>query len=64
MFGSNVPQLMQMISDEIDDYHLVKSNGPPATPKQTFELTEMVPCEQERFDAKKAIEDVSIELNA
>lgn len=61
MFGSNVPRLMQMIGDEIDAYRRLKEGGDPADEgRRTYELGEMVPCEQERYDARKAIEDVCV----
>lgn len=59
MFGSNVPRLLQMISDEIDAYRRMKE-GEPDSGRRMYELTEMVPCEQERYDARKAIEDVCL----
>lgn len=59
LFGTNVPALLKMIVEEVEIYRRVKQ-GEEMADRPMFELTEMVPCESERYNAKKEVEDVSI----
>lgn len=56
VFGTNAPELMKCISDEID---LQKAYVAGETGRTFYELNEMVPCELERYLRQKAIDDVS-----
>lgn len=60
MFGSNVPKLVKMICDAIDAFRAMKETGEYAG--MMVPLSQMVPCEEERFLAKKAIDDVCIAI--
>lgn len=55
VFGTNAPELMKCISDEIDLQKLYLAGEAERT---FYELTEMVPCEMERYLRQKAIDDV------
>lgn len=54
-FGSNVPELMALISNELD---LMRKHRNKEIDRTFYELSEMVPAEQIRFNAQKAIDEV------
>lgn len=54
-FGSNVPELMAMITNELElerKYRLGEAE------RVFYELNEMVPCELVRYNAKMVIQQV------
>lgn len=57
VFGTNAPELMKCLSDELD---LQKAYIAGEAGRTFYELHEMVPCELERYLLQKAIDDVSI----
>lgn len=56
-FGSNVPKLMSMIAAELDIERKCRDGQ---AERVYYELTEMCSVELERFNAKKALEEVRI----
>lgn len=59
VFGSNAPELMKCISDEID---LQKAYVAGEAVRTFYELHEMVPFELERYLRQKAIDDVRLRM--
>lgn len=52
-FGSNVPELIELIIKELDIERRTRDTDPDASGRVYYELTEMTPVELERFNVKR-----------